>query len=153
MHPTRGNTRQGKELRMKSHRYRLLSRVLLAAIIAMGMLMAYGMGAVVGKYRPALAKPFSDWAMALVKALRDYGINASVFPAVASICFNLGSDTIRAAQRTLPERIAGVHPGPDTDSLSDMRDRFDYCHFSERGLQAHAEMLKEVILSFEQGRQ
>ncbi len=327
MNPMRGNTRYGKELRMKSRRYRLLCRVLLVAIIAMGILMAYGMGAVVGKYRPALAKPFSDWAMAmvlplrqphcdvddvtscglaetdrpavscaafttgnprnailltfgqsnsanfgetpytatsnvlnfnihdgkcyasvdpllgadgdggsvwgrlgdqlvasgafdrvlvipfgiggtalrewttggrlhprvqyaaqqlqlagivpthvlwhqgeddvregtssseyiemfaaLVKALRDYGINAPVFPAVASICFNLGSDTIRTAQRALPEHIAGVHPGPDTDALSDMRDRFDYCHFSERGLQAHAQLWKEVILSFEQGR-
>ncbi len=90
---------------------------------------------------------------ALVKALRDYGIDAPVFPAVASICNNLGSDTIRSAQRALPQHIAGVHPGPDTDSLSDMRDRFDYCHFSERGLQAHAELWKEVILSFEQGRQ
>ncbi len=90
---------------------------------------------------------------ALVQALRDYGINAPVFPAIASICDDLGSDTIRSAQRALPEHIAGVHPGADTDSLSDMRDRFDYCHFSERGLQAHAQRWKEVILSFEQGRQ
>ncbi len=85
----------------------------------------------------------------LVKALRDYGITAPVFPAVASICNNLGSDTIRSAQRALPEQIVGVHPGPDTDTLSDMRDRFDYCHFSERGLIAHAELWKEVIVSFE----
>ncbi len=90
---------------------------------------------------------------ALVKALRDYGITAPVFPAVASICDSLGSDAIRSAQRALPEHIAGVHAGPDTDSLSDMRDRFDYCHFSDRGLQAHAELWKEVILSFERGRQ
>jgi hypothetical protein len=86
----------------------------------------------------------------LVKALRDYGINAPVFPAVASICDNLGSDTIRSAQRALPERIVGVYPGPDTDSLSDMRDRFDYCHFSERGLIAHARLWKEAILAFGQ---
>lgn len=89
---------------------------------------------------------------ALVQSLREYGINAPVFPAVASICDNRGSDTIRAAQRALPEHIAGVYPGPDTDTLSDMRDRFDYCHFSERGLQAHAELWNEVIVSFERER-
>jgi Carbohydrate esterase, sialic acid-specific acetylesterase len=89
---------------------------------------------------------------ALVQSLRDYGIEAPVFPAIASICDDKGSDAIRSAQRALPEHIAGVHLGPDTDSLSDMRDRFDYCHFSERGLQAHAQLWSEVILSFEQGR-
>jgi hypothetical protein len=81
------------------------------------------------------------------------GITAPVFPAVASICNDLGSDAIRSAQRALPEHIGRVHPGPDTDALSDMRDRFDYCHFSERGLQAHAALWKEVILSFARGQQ
>jgi hypothetical protein len=86
----------------------------------------------------------------LVEAMRNYGIKAPVFPAVASICKDLGSDAIRSAQRALPERIPGVHPGPDTDSLSQMSDRFDYCHFSESGLQAHAELWTQAILSYEQ---
>lgn len=87
---------------------------------------------------------------ALVNSLREYGVNAPVFPAVASLCNDLGSDAIRSAQRALPARIAGVHRGPDTDSLSDMRERFDYCHFSEAGLIAHAELWKEVILDYEE---
>ena len=97
----------------------------------------------------------TSWTVftALVKALRDYGITAPIFPAVADVCDPLGSDAIRSAQRALPEHIAGVHAGPGTDSLFDMRDRFDYCHFSHRDLQAHAELWKEVILSFERGRQ
>ena len=86
----------------------------------------------------------------LVGTLRDYGINAPVFPAVASICKDLGSDTIRSAQRALPDYIEGVYPGPDTDTLSDMTDRHDFCHFSDTGLQAHAELWKEVILVFEE---
>jgi len=85
----------------------------------------------------------------LVGALRAYGIQAPVFPAVATLCNDLGSDSLRAAQRALPARIAGVHPGPDTDTLSDMRDRFDYCHFSESGLQAHARLWADAILAFE----
>jgi hypothetical protein len=87
---------------------------------------------------------------ALVESLRDYGINAPVFPAVASICNDLGNDTIRSAQRALPERIRGVYPGPNTDSLSDMNDRHDFCHFSEKGLRGHAELWKEAIQTFEQ---
>ena len=86
----------------------------------------------------------------LVSALRDYGVDAPVFPAVASICKDHGSDTIRSAQRALAEQIPGVYPGPDTDSLSDMKDRHDFCHFSDTGLQAHAELWKEVILVFEE---
>lgn len=85
----------------------------------------------------------------LVAALQGYGIHAPVFPAVATLCNDLGRDELRAAQRALPERIDGVFPGPDTDTLSDMRDRIDYCHFSQRGLQAHAELWTQAILAFE----
>lgn len=91
---------------------------------------------------------FSD----MVEALRGYGVEAPVFPAVATLCDNLGNDDLRAAQRALPERVAGVYPGPDTDTLSDMKDRFDYCHFSEQGLQAHAKLWTDAILSFESRR-
>jgi hypothetical protein len=86
---------------------------------------------------------------ALVGALRSYGVDAPVFPAVASICKNLGSDEIRSAQRALPRLLEGVYPGPDTDSLSDMRDRYDFCHFSERGLERHAALWEASIMAFE----
>jgi hypothetical protein len=88
----------------------------------------------------------------LVNALRDYGIQAPVFPAVATLCNDLGSATLRDAQRALPERIDGVHPGPDTDTLSDMKDRIDYCHFSVRGMHAHAGLWIDAILAFEHKR-
>jgi hypothetical protein len=96
------------------------------------------------------AEAYIDMFAALVAALRDYGIDAPIFPAVASLCNDLGSDTIRSAQRALPERINGVYPGADTDSLSDMHDRYDFCHFSEKGLIAHAALWQEAILSFEE---
>jgi hypothetical protein len=85
----------------------------------------------------------------LVDALRDYGINAPVFVAVATICNNLGSDAIRSAQRGLPNAVEGVYPGADTDSLSDMHDRHDFCHFSQTGLVEHAALWNDSILSFE----
>jgi len=87
---------------------------------------------------------------ALVDALRAYGVDAPVFPAVATICANPGSEEIRSAQRALPRRLDGVYPGADTDSLSDMRDRYDFCHFSDRGLERHAQLWEAVIQAYEQ---
>lgn len=88
---------------------------------------------------------------ALVASLRGYGIEAPVFPAVATICEDLGSDTLRAAQRALPRRINGVYPGADTDSLSDMSDRHDFCHFSDQGMARHAGLWQSSILAYESG--
>lgn len=82
---------------------------------------------------------------ALLKALRSYGIDAPVYPAVATICANTGSDAIRAAQRALPTLLPGVYPGADTDTLVESRYRHDSCHFSKRGMQAHAELWLEAI--------
>jgi lysophospholipase L1-like esterase len=89
---------------------------------------------------------------ALVDALRGYGIDAPVFPAIATLCNDLGSDPLRDAQRALPGRVSGVFPGPDTDTLSDMRDRFDYCHFSQQGMESHARLWTDSILAFESKR-
>lgn len=97
-------------------------------------------------------KAYITMFTAMVDALRSYGVNAPVFPAVASICRDQGSDSIRAAQRDLPRSIAGVYPGADTDTLSDMNDRHDLCHFSEQGLDRHALLWEEVILEFERNR-
>lgn len=98
------------------------------------------------------AEDYTRMFAEMVHALRGYGIHAPVFPAVATLCNDLGSDTLRAAQRALPQRIDGVYPGPDTDTLSDMRDRIDYCHFSDRGMQAYARLWTEAILAFENKR-
>jgi len=96
------------------------------------------------------AADYSAMFSALVDALRDYGVDAPVFPAVATICGNLGSEEIREAQRALPRQLEGVYPGPDTDSLSDMRDRYDLCHFSERGLERHARLWETALRAYSQ---
>ncbi len=85
----------------------------------------------------------------LVSSLRDYGIDAPVFPAVATICNNLGSDAVRDAQRLLPELLPGVYPGANTDTLTHFQYRPDNCHFSEAGLEAHAELWAETLANHE----
>ena len=80
----------------------------------------------------------------IVESLRDHGVYAPIFVSVASRCHNNGSDSIRAAQRQLPEPWFNLFPGPDTDVLGDDY-RFDGCHFSDKGLAAHAEMWCDIL--------
>lgn len=80
----------------------------------------------------------------MVDSLRGHGIHAPIYVAVASRCGNDGSDAVRAAQRALLDPRKNIYPGPDTDALgSDYR--FDDCHFSERGLEAHADLWLETL--------
>lgn len=83
------------------------------------------------------------------KHLRNSGIDAPVFIATASICMDLGSDEIRAAQQRIPQLIDGIYPGANTDSLDRYEDRFDNCHFSEIGMKKHADLWFDIFQSFE----
>jgi hypothetical protein len=81
----------------------------------------------------------------LVASLRELGIDAPVYPAVASACGGPGSEAIRTAQRGLPLRFAGVKAGPDTDALANLTYRYDACHFSDAGLDAHARLWLDAV--------
>lgn len=81
----------------------------------------------------------------LVGALREYGIDAPVYPAVATICNNHGNEELRAAQTALPGEIAGVKPGPNTDTLTGPVYRFDRCHFNAAGMRTHAQLWLRAI--------
>jgi hypothetical protein len=82
---------------------------------------------------------------ALVATLRELGIDAPVYPAVASACGGPGSEAIRGAQRALPLHYEGVLPGPDTDVLANLALRYDACHFSDAGLDAHARLWLDAV--------
>jgi hypothetical protein len=81
----------------------------------------------------------------LVGALRELGIDAPVYAAVASACGGPRSEAVRTAQRSLPLRFEGVRAGPDTDALDTLRDRYDACHFSDAGLDAHANAWLDAV--------
>jgi hypothetical protein len=91
------------------------------------------------------ADEYTEQFGALVATLRELGIDAPVYPAVASACGGPGSESIRAAQRGLPLRFEGVRPGPDTDALADFTHRYDACHFSDAGLDAHAHLWLDAV--------
>ena len=93
---------------------------------------------------------------ALVTELREHGYKAPVSPAVATYClftyiepepgYEERREVVRAAQLRLPE-IDGVEPGPDTDLIQGERYRHDSCHFSARGMQAHADAWLEALVT------
>ena len=85
----------------------------------------------------------------LVASLAELGIDAPVFPAVATHCYfedgmratyAASAERIRGAQASLPERIPNVRPGPDTDAIVGPRFRHDGCHFNYQGIDAHARL-------------
>ena len=91
---------------------------------------------------------------ALAASLGTLGIDAPVFPAVATRCYFQdameaeyadSAGRIRAAQERLPEEIPNVFPGPDTDTIAGDRFRPDGCHFTARGIAAQARLWVEAL--------
>jgi len=82
----------------------------------------------------------------VVAAIRALGVRAPVFIAQASLCAaSPRNDDIRAGQHALVAPADGIFAGPDTDSLVGPEMRFDGCHFTAHGLDAHADMWLDVL--------
>ena len=90
---------------------------------------------------------------ALAASLDTLGIDAPILPAVATRCYFRdtmeveyadGAQRIRAAQQRLAE-TPNVFPGPDTDTISGDQFRPDGCHFTAKGIAAHARMWVEAL--------
>ena len=84
----------------------------------------------------------------VLRSLRDLGIDAPVFPAIATICHDTGRDEIRRAQAALPSIYSGVFPGPNTDALDRFEHRHDLCHLSTLGLDLHASLWRAVLVEY-----
>lgn len=103
--------------------------------------------------RMSSTKFYVDKFAALVTAIREYGIDAPIYPAVATHCGdhenggNEENEAIRKAQKSLPGLLAGVLPGPDTDSIMGDWYRHDGCHFTHLGIDRHAQLWVEALLS------
>ena len=90
---------------------------------------------------------------ALADSLPGLGIDAPVLPAIATHCDIWGNwpeylpsaERVRSAQQSLPQRVANVRPGPDTDTIAGPRFRPDGCHFTHRGIAAHARLWVRAI--------
>lgn len=80
----------------------------------------------------------------LVADLRTRGLQAPVFVARSSHCRNQRNGYIHRLQTELPNRIAGVYTGANTDSLPETL-RVGECHFSGPGLAQAAQLWIYVL--------
>lgn len=74
----------------------------------------------------------------MANGIRRLGINAPLYIAVATRCKGPIKMDIHEAQLELVGERDDILMGANTDTLSDMDDRYDFCHFSDAGLQKHA---------------
>lgn len=81
----------------------------------------------------------------LIAQIRSIGVNAPVFPAIATQCKQPSDTLLQNAQRGLASDSLRIFNGPDTDALGDEY-RFDGCHFNEEGLYKHAQLWADTIL-------
>lgn len=95
------------------------------------------------------AEDYRQRFLAMLEAIRALGVDAPAFVAVATRCGQYPpNETIRAAQTGLADPRRGIFLGPDTDQLG-LEYRYDGCHFSDLGLEMHAEMWLQVIREHE----
>jgi hypothetical protein len=86
----------------------------------------------------------------VVATFRRYGVNAPFFVALATRCGDAphpNAVNIRAGQKSAVDSIAGIYPGPDTDTIG-IEHRWDKCHFSETGLDLAASLWFNSIADF-----
>jgi hypothetical protein len=78
-------------------------------------------------------------------SIRIQGVEAPIYIAIATKCGKRwGNTEIQEAQKELINISEGIYPGPDTDSLGFCY-RYDGCHFSDEGLEEHAELWLETL--------
>ena len=83
--------------------------------------------------------------LAMLAAIRGLGVNAPAFVALATRCGQyLPNSAIRQAQIDVRNPSLGIFGGPDLDTL-DERWRNGGCHFSDKGLERHAQLWLEIL--------
>lgn len=91
------------------------------------------------------AANYTDNFHLLINYLRNIGIDAPVYPAMATRCGGAPDFVLQEAQRNLASDSLKIFNGPNTDSL-DNSYRYDNCHFSNAGLSLHAQLWLEVLM-------
>jgi hypothetical protein len=109
--------------------------------IAVDML-CWQQGEANANHTPMTADEYRDCFLAMHRGLREAGVKAPVYVALATLCEDgphpfQNSAQIRLGQKKLVSRD-GVLPGPDTDQIG-IAHRRDGCHFSASGQELAAQ--------------
>jgi len=93
--------------------------------------------------------------LSLVDSLRSHGVDAPIFVSVATRCRNYSDwydeNPVNSAQRSLTDAAAGIYAGVDTDTLLELNDRYDDCHFSGTGQEKFANAWVEILAAHNAG--
>jgi hypothetical protein len=81
----------------------------------------------------------------MIDGIRRLGIDAPLYVAIATRCRGPINVDIHQAQLELVAERDDILMGSDTDTISDMDDRYDFCHFSDSGLHKHALLWLQAI--------
>ena len=86
--------------------------------------------------------------LTMTASLREDSITVPLYIARASYCFGVSSSALLDAQTDTALLLPDVHLGPNTDTL-DSSYRYDDCHFTAEGADAHADLwfqsIKEIF--------
>jgi hypothetical protein len=89
------------------------------------------------------AEEYCDYFRAMLRGVREAGVNAPVYVALATLCENdphpfQNRAEIRLGQKKLVSLWDRIMPGPDTDQIG-IEHRWDGCHFSGSGQELAAQ--------------
>jgi hypothetical protein len=95
------------------------------------------------------ADEYRDCFRAMLRGVRESGVNAQVYVALATLCENdshpfQNSAEIRLSQKKLVSVGDRIMPGPDTDQIG-IEHRWDGCHFSASGQELAAQAWFQAI--------
>ncbi len=103
-------------------------------------------------YLKTSKRDYTTRFVGMLAAIRNLGVKAPAFVALATRCGDYPPEpVVRAAQIGLRNRALGIFAGPDTDQLG-LEFRHDGCHFSDAGLDAHAELWMQTIRAYDASR-
>jgi hypothetical protein len=88
----------------------------------------------------------------MIDGIRRLGIDAPLYLAIATRCKGPINRDIQQAQLELVGERDDILLGANTDTISDMDDRYDFCHFSDSGLQKYALLSLQAIQNGDSGK-
>ena len=80
--------------------------------------------------------------------LSSDGINSPIFLSQASYCNKRIDNELTEAQNSLIETFKGVLRGPNTDLIINNEYRYDFCHFSHKGLEEYSDMWVTALMNY-----
>jgi hypothetical protein len=99
-------------------------------------------------------KDYRDRFMSPVSSLRSHGVAAPVYIAIATKClgainggtrFHSADNPVARAQLALPDPVANLKSGVNSDALLGDLDRYDDCHFGSSGEQKVARAWADLL--------